>query len=555
MIIVCYLDMSPFRALLEAIKEFRRRFIFITLVGVADALVVFSIPLLLASFTKNGLPLRELWSLLTSISLLFAASLLLQWVIRRYGEAFGPELSVYLRRRYFESLASVPASQLTKKHSLYLLSLAGTVADSLGGLATGVFWGFSRIAVNISMFFVVFAKEDLRLAAFNFAFMALFLSASFLLAKKVGPVASELNKSRAGLLEIFADIMSNLLTVKRLGILPFVSKLMSDFADKNLKSINAMQSFHAKRWLGLHTLYGIAFLGTLSMLLFGISKGALTPSILILFVAAFTSIKGNLEWLSENFVSIIAMGTYIRDLEDVIENVSPPSGIEWVDEWSSIHFEDVKFRYPGSGIEISIPRFSIKKGESVLITGESGQGKTTVLNLVANLYEPLRGERTIGGKRYKTIDQSFFSENFVLVSQEVELFNLSLRENLALGDETLTDDMLLSALREVGLSEWIKELPEGLSTSVGERGLKLSAGQRQRINLVRGLLLDRKIVLLDEPTSHLDSETEGKVIEFLRGRLKGKTAIIVSHKPTLSSLASEHYEVKGHMMSRLERIS
>lgn len=185
------------------------------------------------------------------------------------------------------------------------------------------------------------------------------------------------------------------------------------------------------------------------------------------------------------------------------------------------------------------------------ISGLSGQGKSTFLNIFANFCNPQQGQRMIDGKPYEYFSRSFFAAHMAMISQEVEMFSLSVRDNIALG-ETISDEHIIDVLREVDLHEWILGLADGLGTLVGEKGIKLSAGQKQRVNLVRGLLLDRDIFLLDEPTSHLDRETEEKVIQFLEKRLEGKTAVIVSHRPAVQRLCSRFYEFSGHEMHEVK---
>ena len=143
---------------------------------------------------------------------------------------------------------------------------------------------------------------------------------------------------------------------------------------------------------------------------------------------------------------------------------------------------------------------------------------------------------------------SFWGEKVALVNQEIELFNLSLRENLIL-NKSISDKKLLEYLAEVDLLEWCKGLKDGLNTMVGEKGLRLSAGQKQRINLLRGLLLDREIIVLDEPTSHLDAKTEKLVVRFLKDNLKGRTVIIVTHRPEILKMANRKYEISKHVMA------
>ncbi len=134
-----------------------------------------------------------------------------------------------------------------------------------------------------------------------------------------------------------------------------------------------------------------------------------------------------------------------------------------------------------------------------------------------------------------------------MISQEIELFNISLRDNIVLG-ETVDDGRLLELLDAVDLGDWVRGLTDGLDTIVGEKGIHLSVGQKQRVNLLRGVLLNREVLLLDEPTAHLDAATEQRVVTFLGRHLAGKTAIIVSHRPALQTLCQRHYRMAGGVL-------
>mgnify|MGYP000217007208 FL=1 len=141
--------------------------------------------------------------------------------------------------------------------------------------------------------------------------------------------------------------------------------------------------------------------------------------------------------------------------------------------------------------------------------------------------------------------------DLVFVSQEVELFDLSIRENLCLG-KNVSDEKLLKLLDEAGLMSWYVELKDGLDTIVGEKGIKLSAGQRQRLNLIRGILMDKSLYLLDEPTSNLDYLSEKRTLNMIEKYLKDKTYVIVTHRQNLESLCSRHYMFSNHIITELK---
>jgi ABC-type bacteriocin/lantibiotic exporter with double-glycine peptidase domain len=138
----------------------------------------------------------------------------------------------------------------------------------------------------------------------------------------------------------------------------------------------------------------------------------------------------------------------------------------------------------------------------------------------------------------------------VAVSQETELFNMTLRENITLGKD-VSDANLHEILEQLDLGQWVKSLDHGLDTVVGEKGVKMSAGQRQRVNLIRGLVFGREIVILDEPTSHLDEATEKRVLAYLKKELINKTVIVVSHRDVFREMSNKCYSMKNKILSEI----
>ncbi len=195
-------------------------------------------------------------------------------------------------------------------------------------------------------------------------------------------------------------------------------------------------------------------------------------------------------------------------------------------------FEGVSFRYPGAaadalrGIDVRV-----RAGEVVALVGASGAGKTTLMNLLPRFIEPGAGSITIDGVPLAQLRLADLRRQFALVSQDVVLFNDSIRANVAFGSEAAVDDARIwSALEAAMLDDAVRALPEGLDASVGERGTRLSGGQRQRLSIARAIVKDAPILLLDEATSALDSETEREVQLALERTMRGRTTLVIAHR-------------------------
>lgn len=205
----------------------------------------------------------------------------------------------------------------------------------------------------------------------------------------------------------------------------------------------------------------------------------------------------------------------------------------------AIAFEDVSFKYPNALTNaLSHVNLQIAQGERVGVIGKMGSGKTTLGKLVNGLYAPQRGAVKIGGLDIRQIDPAELRAKIGYMAQDNFLFQGTVRENITLGAPQVSDHALLRAASIAGVTDFIKNSPAGFNLQVGERGLGLSGGQRQAVTIARTLLLDPDIVILDEPSSSMDTGVEAVLKLRLTSTLKGKTLILITHRPSLLSLVS-----------------
>lgn len=221
--------------------------------------------------------------------------------------------------------------------------------------------------------------------------------------------------------------------------------------------------------------------------------------------------------------------TEVMDIEPEIKDDPDAKDIEVKEGW--IEFRDVDFSYDeGDGQVLGHLNLTIEGGENVALVGESGAGKTTIVSLLSRFYETTHGRILIDGQDITRVTQSSLHKAIGFVQQNVFLFDASIRENLRYGKSDATDEELWEALKAASLYDFVASLPGGLDTEVGERGTRLSGGQRQRLSIARVFLKNPPIIVFDEATSSLDTESESLIQEAFRRVAQGRTAIVIAHR-------------------------
>lgn len=261
------------------------------------------------------------------------------------------------------------------------------------------------------------------------------------------------------------------------------------------------------------------------------SAGDLTAFLIYtgMVASAFATIAGLYGALNK------AAGATER-LYDVIDTTpaiaDPEEPIDLPDGEGALHFDNIVFHYesrPDDPVLEGVD-FDIAAGEVVALVGPSGGGKTTIASLVPRFYDVLSGSVTLEGVDVRKLRLQDLRNSLAIVSQEPVLFSGSIRENIAYSDPSLPDDKIIEAARNAHAHEFISAFPEGYDTLVGERGVKLSGGQKQRIAIARALIADPRLLILDEATSNLDSETEAVVQAALSTLMKGRTTLVIAHR-------------------------
>jgi len=236
---------------------------------------------------------------------------------------------------------------------------------------------------------------------------------------------------------------------------------------------------------------------------------------------------------AERIMALIETKPEIYDTLEVIEKygtILEPKRENFEDLIGDVEFKNVTFRYNEKETILDNFSLKIKKGTSVALVGSTGSGKSTIVNLICRFYEPIEGQILIDGRDYKERSITWLHENLGYVLQSPHLFNGTIMENIRYGRLDATDEEVIAAAKSSYVDEFVKNLTDGYNTIVGEGGSKLSVGERQLISFARALVANPKILVLDEATSSIDTQTEEVIQNVIKTILQGRTSFIVAHR-------------------------
>ncbi len=253
------------------------------------------------------------------------------------------------------------------------------------------------------------------------------------------------------------------------------------------------------------------------------------------------------EWIRS-----MAMFTRIFEYYDLpVEIENAPDAVTPDSADGSVRFDHVGFGYEPERKILHDVSFSLKAGRSIAIVGPSGSGKSTIINLIPRLYDCQEGAVFFGDYDVKKLDLSFLRRNVGIVSQETYLFNGTIRENLLYARPDATEDELIEACKKANIYEFVQKQEDGLDAMVGNRGLKLSGGEKQRLSIARVLLKDPALLIFDEATSALDSISEARIQEAIEPIIQSRTSILIAHRLSTILAADEILVVKdGRIVER-----
>jgi ABC-type multidrug transport system fused ATPase/permease subunit len=426
---------------------------------------------------------------------------------------------------YSRNIAGVVISRMTND----VETLDQLVED---GLATLIESGLTLIGVV-----VVLMVLDLHLALLTFIALP-FLFAGALAFRLASAGAYRLTRERIAVITGYlGETLSGIRTIRSFGQEKRHLDEFAELNDLNRAANMTTVKLNAAYFPGVELLSALV---TVEILVIGgieAINGHASTGVVFAFIAALNNFFNPIQQLSQVYTvyqsGMAALDKINNLLDEEPELVDAPDATDLPQIRGELRFDHVSFRYGAdedSAYALRDIDLTVAPGETIALVGETGAGKSTFAKLVARFYDPTDGAVLVDGHDLRTVTAHSLRSQMGIVPQEGFLFSGSVRENLAFGRPDATDDELRDAARAVGAHEFISQLENGYETQIGERGVQLSAGQRQLVAFARALVADPRILVLDEATANVDVHTEALIETGLRRLVHGRTAVVIAHR-------------------------
>ena len=528
------------RRVIELTKGIKCSILFKALLGVAVSGTYVAQAVLLGKIVGQLYSKEELSVVIQSIlyiSAIIASRLILIYYNSVYGKKIIGKVKNILRRRIYDKLLKLGPAFLDDERTGKLGSTMVSGVDYLEGYLT----------LYIPQILVcVIACGAMLIYVFSLHYVLGIISTAALIAVLISPVAfgkilsESSNAHWAAYRNLTAEILDGIQGIttaktynaqERLGKL-LKEKMRTLFSEtmRNLK-VNLAEIGISNFASGIGTSFTLA----VAALLTSVHIIPASSLLILLFMTneVFRPANELAAYFHQGFMGITSMGGIFALLDE--EEKIKDEGTKTIDIKSAdgfeIRYKNIEFAYKQKKNTVfKNLNFTVAKNEKLAVAGESGSGKTTIVNLLLRFYEPTSGSIYINGTDIRDLTLKSLRSLITVVSQETYLFNGTIKENLLHANEDADEEKLIDACKAANIHSFIQSLPEGYNTKVGERGLNFSGGQRQRIAIARAVLKNSPIVVLDEATSSVDTENENEIKQSLNHLLRNRTSITIAHR-------------------------
>src|SRR6266496_114695 len=535
--------MSIYRRVLRYYRPFLGQTIFglsLALVGIGlNLLKPWPFKIIVDDFLRAGPAIRadwRKWVLLLCLALIGLQLLwgIINWITNYLFVKIGLQALLTLRTDLYSHLQRLSLKFHDARRSSDSSFRVAYDSQSIHTIYNKGFTNIFGSVITLIGTFVIMLQLDWQLTLVSLGIVPLVVGAIYLFAHRIRRESTSIQEHESAVLAQAQEGLSSIRMVHAFGREEFEVRQFQQQAWQSLQANLRLTLTNVNSALVISTLMVVGtaamyYIGTLHVL-----AGTLTLGSLLVFSAYLLMLYQPLEsltyttWAMEGATAGAKRCFEVLDRQDDV--VDSPGAIAISSARGAIGFQAVSFGYAADRYVLREIDLRIEPNQIVGLAGGTGAGKSTLLSLVPRFYDPTKGSITLDGRNIRQITKKTLRAQIAIVLQDTLLFSTTVRENIAYGRPDATEEEIIEAARRAQADEFIREMPQGYDSLVGERGGHLSVGQRQRIGIARAFLKNAPILLLDEPTSALDPATESAIMETIKELMRGRTTLIATHR-------------------------
>ncbi len=532
-------DLQVLKRLMKFVAPYKGRFYFLIFITVALGILAPVRPLLIQKTLDNEVAAGDYAGLVNMVFLLIGL-LIIQAIVQYIHTYLSGWLGQYIIRdiriRLYKHLVNLrlkffdrtPIGRLVTRNISDVETLADVFSQGLAAMAGDL--------LQLIFILGIMIYTDWRLALISLSTLPLLLLSTYVFKEKIKVAFNDVRNAVSNLNTFVQEHITGMSIVQIFGSekreFSKFQEINREHKQANLKSVLYYSVYFpvaeiiSAAGIGLLVWYGAK--GVIHQETTGITLGMLIAFIMYIqmFFRPIRLIADRFNTLQLGIVSSSRIMKLLDNEEHIPDNGSfIPKSVN-----GNVEFKNVWFAYNEGEYVLKNISLKVSPGETVALVGATGAGKSSIINLLNRFYDINRGTITIDGTNIKEYDLSGLRSKIGVVLQDVFLFSNTIKENITLGNQEITEEEIMAAAKLVGAKKFIERLPGGLNYNVMERGSTLSVGQRQLISFVRAMVYDPKILVLDEATSSVDTETEEMIQKAIDKMMKGRTAIVIAHR-------------------------
>ena len=455
-----------------------------------------------------------------------------------------------LRRTVYHHIHRLSLAEHDEKRTGDLISRVTTDIDSIQDFVTSAMLGIVANILTLLGIVGIMLYASWRFTLISLAIAPVLFVIVYVFTRRMKKASRAVRKTESRLISTVQEVFSSIRVVKAFAREEYEQRR---FERQSLDNVESYLQARGMKMMLSPVVDVILATGTCLMLAYGarmVMAGELTVGVLVVFLAYLRMMYKPMRDLSKMTDTVSKASIGLERIREVLETESAVRDVRGARRARGfkgrIEFDKVSFGYTPDQLVLKDVSFTIEPGQVAAFVGETGGGKTSIVNLIARFYDPTSGTVKVDGTDVRRFTLKSLRDQISFVLQDTLLFHAPVWQNIAYGRPEARRAEIVAAAEQANADEFIKEMPEGYDTMVGERGVTLSGGQRQRIAIARAMIRNAPILILDEPTSGLDAQTEKTIMEALERLMKDKTSIVIAHHLGTILHADTIFVMKDH---------